>query len=53
MKLVIERNGKYVETDDESGLTVEGDAILLEMKEQGRTGWVEYNYYLVDDDTNL
>lgn len=51
MKLVFERNGKYIETSDLSGLTSEGREILEEMQENEQTGLVEFNYYLVSDDT--
>ena len=51
MKLVFERNGKYVETSDKSGLSAEGREILETMEENEQTGLVEYNYYLVSDDT--
>ena len=53
MKLVFERNGKYVETSDKSGLSAEGREILETMEENEQKGLVEYNYYLVSDDTEI
>lgn len=51
MKLVFERSGKLIETSDKSGLSAEGRSILREMEQSEEAGWVEYNYYLVSDDT--
>ena len=51
MKLVFERNGKLIETEDRSGLSAEGRDILDEMEQDETAGHIEHNYYLVTDET--
>lgn len=51
MKLAFVRNGKFVESADRDGLSSEGRQILEEMEESNTTGWVEFNIYLVSDET--